>query len=164
MKIYTTMPATTKDVEKDWIKGLLLFGSDYAHAYLAVYESREDRLDFFVDWNAIEYEEKSKMIEEKMPPPSDDGWQNKPYLVIAPDVMTVKTDTIGRKWRAQEAYESRTRNTTLIRYAGICSESYGYEYVELAVSEYSSFKDLSICSEWAHWDASFEDIIGFLNK
>jgi len=164
MKIYATMPATTKDAEKDWINGLLLFGSDYAKAYLGVYESREDRLDFFVDWNAIEYEEKSKMIEEKMPPPSDGGWQNKPYLVTAPDVMTVKPDVLGRVWRAQEAYESRSRNTTLVRYRGVSSESYGYEYVELAVSEYSSFIDLSICSEWADGDASFEDIIEFLNK
>ena len=159
MKIYATMP--TYSIEEDWIKGLLLFGSDYVHAYLAVYESREDRPDFFVDWNMIGYEEKSKMIEDKMPSPSDGGWQNKPYLVTAPDVMTVKTDALGRVWRAQEAYESRSRNTTLVRYRGVSSDVYGYEYVELVVSEYSSFIDLSICSEWADGDVSFEDIIEF---
>jgi hypothetical protein len=107
-------------------------------------------------------EEKSNMIEEKMPTPSDGGWQNKPYLVMAPGIMIDKTDALGRVWRAQEAYESRSRNTTLVRYCGVSSDVYGYEYVELVVSEYSSFKDLSVCSEWAQGDASFKDIIEFL--
>jgi hypothetical protein len=162
MLTYATMP--TKNAEEDWIKGLLLFGSDYARAYLGAYESREDRSDFFVDWHMIGHEEKSKMIEEKMPSPSDGGWQNKPYLVIAPDIMAAKTDALGRVWRAQEAYESRSRNTTLVRYRGVSSDVYGYEYVELVISEYSSFRDLPICSEWAYWDVSFEDIIEFLDK
>ena len=153
MKIYATMP--TYSVEEDWIKGLLLFGSDYARAYLRVYKSRDD------NWHMIGHEEKSSLIEEKMPSPSDGGWQNKPYLVMAPDIMAVKNDALGRVWRAQEAYESRSRNTTLVRYRGVSSDVYGYEYVELVVSDYSSFIDLSICSEWADGDVSFEDIIEF---
>jgi hypothetical protein len=159
MKTYTTMPANdANDAEENWIKGLLLFGSDYAHAYLGVYQNRDDY------WHMIEDDEKIKLIEEKMPPPSDGGWQNRPYIVTAPDTMAVKIDALGRSWRAHEAYESRSRNTTLVRYHGISSDVYGYEYVELVVSEYSSFIDLSICSEWADGDVSFEDIMKFLNE
>jgi hypothetical protein len=159
MEIYATMATMpTKNVEEDWIKGLLLFGSDYARAYLGAYKSRDD------NWCLLPYKEKAKIIEERMPHPTDGGWQNRPFIVAAPDIMGVKTDAIGRKWRPKEAYESRSHNTTLIRYAGICNESYGYEYVELVISEYSSFRDLSICSEWAHWDASFEEIIEFFES
>jgi hypothetical protein len=161
VKTYKTMPSQT---EEDWIKGLLLFGSDYAHTYLDVYVHRKDRLDFFVSWNAIDDDEKIKLIEEKMPPPTDGGWQNKPYFIAAPDIMAVKTDALGRVWRAHEAYESRSRNTTLIRYCGVSSDIYGYEYVELIVGEKSSFIDLPICKEWADGDVSFEDIVKFLNE
>jgi hypothetical protein len=158
MLTYATMPTT--NVEEDWIKGLLLFGSDYARAYLGAYKSRDDN----DNWCLLPEEEKSKIIEERMPPPTDGGWQNRPFTVAAPDIMRVKIDALGRSWRAHEAYESRSRNTTLVRYHGISSDVYGYEYVELVVSEYSSFIDLSICSEWADGDVSFEDIMKFLNE
>jgi hypothetical protein len=155
MKTYATMP--TMNVEEDWIKGLLLFGSDYAFAYLGMYKNRDDY------WHMLDEDDKIKAIEEKMPPPSD-GWQNRPFAVAAPNIMAVKTDALGRVWRAHEVYESRSRNTTLIRYHGISSNVYGYEYVELVTSEASSMWELSICKEWADGDASFEDIQKFLDE
>jgi hypothetical protein len=154
--IYSTMPSN--NAEEDGIKGLLLFSSDYAHAYLDTYNSQDNY------WHMLEDEGKSKMIEEQMPPPSDGGWQNRPYRVIAPDVMTVKTDALGRTWRAKEVYESRSRRTTLILYCGICSDAYGYEYVELVASEGSSMRGLSICRKWADGEASFSDIFDFLKE
>jgi hypothetical protein len=157
MTTYTTMPVN--NAEEDWIKGLLLFGSDYAHSYFRMYQQNKNS-----GWGTAEDEEKSKMIEDDMPPPSDGGWQNRPYTVTAPDIMAVKIDAIGRSWRAHEAYESRSRNTTLILYRGISSDVYGYEYVELVATNASSMNGLQICKDWADGDVSFDDIQKFLDE
>ena len=150
--IYSTMPS--KDGEKDWILGLLLFGSDFSLTYWDLYQSRDK-----FRWKNLNSEEKFLLIQANMPIPEDGSWQNVPHQIDAPNLMTDKIDALGRDWRAYEYYESHSRNTVLIKYRGVSSDVYGYTYIELIASEQSSMHNSAICQEWADGEATAEKII-----